>query len=130
REFNKPRMEIAPDALRALIEYDWPGNVREIRNCIERAVLLAEGDLIRLQDISILRPNNAVAISANETPSAQNQKNLSTLALTEREMILDALRKNDWVQKDAAAMLGISKRVIHYKIKKYGITHPRWIKNR
>ena len=55
---------------------------------------------------------------------------MSSLALTEREMILDALRKNDWVQKDAAAMLGISKRVIHYKIQKYGITHPRWIKNR
>jgi transcriptional regulator with GAF, ATPase, and Fis domain len=43
---------------------------------------------------------------------------------------LYALNKNDWVQKDAADTLGISKRVIHYKIRKYGITHPRWIKNR
>lgn len=55
---------------------------------------------------------------------------MSSLALSEREMILDALRKNDWIQKEAASMLGISKRVIHYKIRKYGITHPRWIKNR
>lgn len=55
---------------------------------------------------------------------------LSSLALNEKEIILDALKKNDWVQKDAATMLGISKRVIHYKIRKYGITHPRWIKNR
>ncbi|HQI81385.1 MAG TPA: helix-turn-helix domain-containing protein, partial [Deltaproteobacteria bacterium] len=62
--------------------------------------------------------------------NGDQKRSMSTLALSERDMILDALRKNDWVQKEAASMLGISKRVIHYKIRKYGITHPRWIKNR
>ncbi len=46
-EFKKPDMDIDPYALECLIDYDWPGNVREIRNCIERAVLLTEGNIIR-----------------------------------------------------------------------------------
>ncbi|HWR67414.1 MAG TPA: helix-turn-helix domain-containing protein, partial [Desulfomonilia bacterium] len=112
-------------------DYDWPGNIREIRNCIERAVLLAEGEAVRTQDISILHPNlNHPAVSTERGDNGDNGRSLSSLALSEKEMILDALRKNDWIQKEAATMLGISKRVIHYKIRKYGITHPRWIKNR
>jgi two-component system response regulator HydG len=131
REFNKPQMGIEPQALQAIIDYDWPGNIREIRNCIERAVLLAEGEAVRTQDISILHPNlNHQAVSTERGDNGDNGRSLSSLALSEKEMILDALRKNDWIQKEAATMLGISKRVIHYKIRKYGITHPRWIKNR
>ena len=90
---------------------------------IERAVLLAEGNTIRQHDISI---HNEVKIEMERDDHIR----LSSLAVNEKESILDALRKNDWIQKDAADTLGISKRVIHYKIKKYGITHPRWIKNR
>jgi two-component system response regulator HydG len=131
REFNKPQMGIEPQALQAIIDYDWPGNIREIRNCIERAVLLAEGEAVRTHDISILHPNlNHPAVSTERGDNGDHGKSLSSLALSEKEMILDALRKNDWIQKEAATMLGISKRVIHYKIRKYGITHPRWIKNR
>lgn len=130
REFNKPQMDIDPQALAAVIEYDWPGNVREIRNCIERAVLLAEGENIRQQDISILHPGPNQSAGAQDGGNGDQKRSMSTLALSERDMILEALKKNDWVQKDAASALGISKRVIHYKIRKYGITHPRWIKNR
>ncbi len=115
--------KIAPDALELLKNYAWPGNVREIRNCIERSVLLAEGNIIRHHDISI---HNEVKIEMG----GDDRIHLSSLAVNEKESILEALRKNDWIQKDAADTLGISKRVIHYKIKKYGITHPRWIKNR
>ncbi|MCE5276146.1 MAG: sigma-54 dependent transcriptional regulator [Deltaproteobacteria bacterium] len=126
-EFNKPDMGIDAPALSSLTDYDWPGNVREIRNCIERAVLLAEGDVIRRQDISIHQPGNHLPAAQDSSDTAMS---LSSLAVSEREMILDALKKNDWIQKEAATALGISKRVIHYKIRKYGITHPRWIKNR
>ncbi len=123
REFNKTEMDIDRGALDCMHQYDWPGNVREIRNCIERAVLLAEGDVIREHDISIAHPSSN-DVAPKETVS------LSSLAMSEKEIILEALRKNDWIQKEAANSLGISKRVIHYKIRKYGITHPRWIKNR
>ena len=126
KEFKKSPMDIEPEALDALVRHDWPGNVREIRNCIERAVLLSDGNVIRAHDISI---------GGNHKPEgAESDRelgiHLSSLAVNEKESILDALRKNDWIQKDAADTLGISKRVIHYKIKKYGITHPRWLKNR
>ncbi|HPJ93262.1 MAG TPA: sigma-54 dependent transcriptional regulator [Deltaproteobacteria bacterium] len=123
REFNKTEMDIDRGALDYMHQYDWPGNVREIRNCIERAVLLAEGDVIREHDISIAHP------SSNDV-APKEAVSLSSLAMSEKEIILEALRKNDWIQKEAANSLGISKRVIHYKIRKYGITHPRWIKNR
>jgi len=123
KEFNKPVADIDPAALKMLVEYAWPGNVREIRNCMERAVLLAEGEFIRPDDISV------AAGQKGEEVSDQGQR-LSSLANTEKELILDALKKHDWVQKDAAKALGISKRVMHYKIQKYGITHHRWLKNR
>ncbi len=122
-EFNKPVSDISPVALNIMMRYDWPGNVREIRNCIERAVLLAESDTITPAELSIVNANQV-------DDDIDQESSLSSLELKEKEMILDALEKSDWIQKDAAAMLGISKRVIHYKIKKYGITHPRWIKNR
>jgi two-component system response regulator AtoC len=123
REFNKAEMDIDKGALEYMLSYEWPGNAREVRNCVERAVLLADGNIIREQDISIAHTNTNDAVQ-------QEAAHLSSLAVSEKEIILDALRKNDWIQKEAANALGISKRVIHYKIRKYGITHPRWIKNR
>ncbi|MBN2298058.1 MAG: sigma-54-dependent Fis family transcriptional regulator [Deltaproteobacteria bacterium] len=123
REFNKTDMDIDHEALAYMWDYDWPGNVREIRNCVERAVLLAEGDVVRRHDISITHHSSTDVAPKEDTA-------MSSLAISEKEILLDALRKNDWIQKEAASSLGISKRVIHYKIKKYGITHPRWIKNR
>jgi len=124
QEFNKPAKDIEEKALELLMNYDWPGNVREIRNCIERAVLLSEGDYIRAADISI-NPSSNKFLNSQEQPEA-----MSSLAINEKEMLLEALQKHDWVQKDAAKALGISKRVIHYKIQKFGITHHRWLKNR
>ncbi len=122
-EFNKAEMDIDRAALEYMLEYDWPGNVREIRNCVERAVLLADGNVIRQQDIAITHPCGTDTV-------AEEASRLSSLAVSEKEIILNALKNNDWIQKEAANELGISKRVIHYKIRKYGITHPRWIKNR
>ncbi len=124
-EFNKANMEIDAAAMEILRTYDWPGNVREIRNCMERAVLLADGSSIRARDISVSPPSE---IAPQE--QAYEQPQLSSLAQSEKDQILEALRNNDWIQKNAAEALGISKRVMHYKIEKYGITHPRWIKNR
>jgi two-component system response regulator AtoC len=123
QEFSKPIREIEEKAMELLLSYDWPGNVREIRNCIERAVLLSEGEYIKTVDITI-NPSTRTAEQQAESLS------MSSLAISEKEMILDAFKKYDWVQKDAAKALGISKRVIHYKIQKYGITHHRWLKNR
>jgi DNA-binding NtrC family response regulator len=123
QEFSKPIREIDEKAMELLLHYEWPGNVREIRNCMERAVLLSEGEYIRAGDITI---NPGLRTTEIQTGNLS----MSSLAISEKEMVLDALKKYDWVQKDAAKALGISKRVMHYKIQKYGITHHRWLKNR
>jgi len=112
-------IKLSPGAVRLLLNYPWPGNVRELENVIERAVLMAEGDIIDEKDLSI---------EYDLFPSIIRKG--IRLKEAERELIIQALERSNWIQKEAARLLGISKRAIHYKIKKYGIKHPRWIKNR
>ncbi len=124
----KKRIEgFSPDAVRMLREYAWPGNVRELNNTLERAMLMAEGERIEGGDLSL--PD-----ACDQEPDGSSLIRLPRQGVDfqrmEKEMILEALRMNDWVQKDAARFLGMSRRVIHYKIQKLGITNPKWRKNR
>ncbi len=110
-------------AARLLTEYDWPGNIRELENTLERAVLMSEGDLIDVEDLNI--PNAHAGLSmVSGVPGKKGLKEM------EKQAVLDALEKTGYVQKDAADLLGISRRVMHYKIQQYGIKHPRWKKNK
>ena len=102
--------------------YDWPGNIRQLSNVIERAAILQEGPTIRMDNISI----PAMKKSVNTEHVDQT---LSPTQATEKELILNSLEENLWIQKDAAEKLGLSPRTLNYKIKKYQITHPRWRKN-
>jgi len=103
--------------------YPWPGNIRELSNIIERAVFLEDGSIIRPG--SIMLP--AAAAPAADVPAVQFSRSLDG---QEKSVILRALDTCLWVQKDAAELLGLSPRSLHYKIRKYGITHHRWYKNR
>lgn len=113
--------DLDEEALEKLTSYQWPGNIRELKNVLERALFVSEEDRIQPADIQL----------PDEQPPA------GTVGLTDRklkelekEAVVEALEKTDYVQKDAAKLLGISKRVIHYKIQQFGIKHPRWIKNK
>jgi len=106
---------IEPEALTALEAYRWPGNVRELRNVIERAVMLTSGGWIRLPDLSI-RVDGAV--------SGAGDDNSQSLELVEREHIAAVLRRADWHQGRAAAMLGISAKTLYRKIREYGFGRP------
>ncbi|MCL2791373.1 MAG: sigma-54 dependent transcriptional regulator [Desulfobulbus sp.] len=108
-----------PEVLALLQSYDWPGNIRQLANTIERAIILEEGSLIGLSSIHIPE------LSRTATPLIQVTEPLET---HERELIIKALTENCWVQKDAARCLGISPRALNYKIKKFGITHQTWRK--
>ncbi len=122
----------SPAILRMLTKHNWPGNIRELENTVERAVLMADGDQIEPDDLNLGgvsgdgrtdergRLASVLRLPAEGVP----------LADLEKLAILEALRMNDWVQKDAARFLGISSRVMNYKIQKYEITHPRWSRNR
>ncbi|GAB4283647.1 MAG: sigma 54-interacting transcriptional regulator [Deferrisomatales bacterium] len=133
-DLKRPRIGFSSEALEAICRHSWPGNVRELRNAVERAVLLAEGDAITEADLGLGEP---LRPAAQATPPLQGQAfhfhfppGGVPLKEAERELLLAALRAAGWVQKDAARLLGITKRAIHYKIEQHGITHPSWAKNR
>jgi two-component system NtrC family response regulator len=100
----------------ALLKYDYPGNVRELENIIERAILLCRGRVIDLEDLpATVRPGQR---SADE-PLPKDLPGV--LADIERQAIESALERSGGVQTQAAAALGISERVLRYKMKKYGL---------
>ncbi|HEV8119984.1 MAG TPA: sigma-54 dependent transcriptional regulator [Candidatus Polarisedimenticolia bacterium] len=123
-ELSRGVKSFSPEALKALQEYRWPGNVRELENSIERAVLMCEGDQIRPQDLTLMDREHSIGM----TP--QLALELLNLEQLEKTAILEALKRSNWVQKEAAKLLGVSSRVMNYKVHKFGITHDRWSKNR
>jgi DNA-binding NtrC family response regulator len=115
---------IDPEALKVLMRHQWPGNIRELENVIERAVLLAEGPTVMVSDLQI---------GDHSSPSSSSERGVAVkippqgipLEEIERQAVVEALRMSNWVQKDAAELLGISPRVMNYKIKILSIEIPR-----
>ena len=121
----KKRIDVLePDALKLLMRYHWPGNIRELENTIERAMLLADGTHItaedlRLGDTDALGSQGAGASIIKIPPTGIPLEDIERLAL------IEALKMSNWVQKEAAELLAISPRVMNYKIKVMGIELPR-----
>jgi two-component system response regulator HydG len=123
-ELKKKIDGLDTDAQKLLMRYNWPGNIRELENTIERAMLLAEGRAIGAEDLRL-----------GEAPppgSAREQTSIVRIPPTgvaledvERFALIEALKMSNWVQKDAAELLSISPRVMNYKIKVLNIEFPR-----
>ncbi len=121
----KKRIEgVTPEASKLLQRYNWPGNIRELENTIERAALLCEDRLISADD---LRIGGATTADGAEGPGTVVRIPPQGIALEEieRQAVVEALKMANWVQKDAAELLSISPRVMNYKIKTLGIDFPR-----
>jgi len=119
---------------KALIQnHSWPGNIRELKNLIERAVLISEEDsFITAEDLSMSGKDYFAAGGRDRRRRPEDCLiSFTTLELNliEKEAIMKALQMTNWVQKDAALMLGISPRALNYKINQHDITHPSWKKN-
>ncbi len=116
-QYQKALQGFTREALEFLLTHPFPGNVRELKNLVERAVILAEGDLIRLKDLSPVSPE----------PHSWVQS-LLTLPLTEavelleRKRIEEALARAQGVKTKAAQLLGISERALRYKLEKLGLS--------
>ena len=103
---------------RLFYEYDWPGNVRELENVIERAIVLSPEAIIQVSDLPKDFIDNAHStLHMDGIPVDANL--YDTLALVEKNMIVRALRKANYVQARAAELLGIGKSGLNQKIKKY-----------
>ncbi len=107
----KKKIKLAPEVKKALFNYSWPGNVRELENVIERAVVLSSGEMITMEDL----PEDLVGVVplSLTLPEAVEQ--------LEEKMIRKSLTYSEHVPSKAAEMLGISRQVMHHKMKKYGI---------
>jgi DNA-binding NtrC family response regulator len=101
---------IHPDALNYLSRLHWPGNVRELRNCIERAMAMAQGDVVGLADVQ-----QAVALPADDAEAA------ISLAEAEHRHIARMLRRCGGNMREAARILDISRTTLYKKIRDYGI---------
>jgi two-component system, NtrC family, response regulator HydG len=102
------------DSLRALQRHPWLGNVRELENVVQRAALLSDGPLIAPVDLLLEEPEQDAG-----TFRLSGDLNLERL---EQEAIHEALHRSRGVQVEAARLLGITRRVLHYKLRKFGIT--------
>jgi two-component system response regulator HydG len=123
-ELKKKIDGLDPDAQKLLMRYNWPGNIRELENAIERAMLLAEGRAISADDLR-LGDTQTVGTGRDQAPLVKIPPTGIALEEFERHALVEALKMSNWVQKDAAELLAISPRVMNYKIKTLGIEFPR-----
>ena len=123
-ELKKKIDGLEPAAARLLERYTWPGNIRELENTIERAVLLTDGPYLQVDDLRL----GELSVGGNPrdaVPAVTIPPTGISLGEIERQALVEALRMSNWVQKDAAELLCISPRVMNYKIKTLGIELPR-----
>jgi DNA-binding NtrC family response regulator len=123
KEFNnktgKTVTSFSREAMDMLLSHTWPGNVRELKNIIQSAVVLSKGPIITPDEILPSGMfDRTLAVSAFE-------EGLNPIEAHEKSMLIQALKKSNWVQKDAAEILSISRRVMHYKIRKYNIHNEK-----
>jgi DNA-binding NtrC family response regulator len=129
-ELNHRIKSVEPEAVRMLAGYHWPGNIRELENTIERAVVLADGEKITKDDMKLIfahRPYTRKDEGNGQLILPEEGVDLDEL---EKNFVVQALERSDYVQKEAAKLLNVSSRVLNYKIKQFGITHPKWSQNR
>jgi transcriptional regulator with PAS, ATPase and Fis domain len=119
REFRKPGVTVSTAALEKLAGYRWPGNIRELRNVIERAMLLSEGTVIRPEDLLLGR----FVPGGTEAPRSPVQLPEEGIVLedVERELVRQALERTHGNQTRAAELLGITRDQIRYRMEKFGM---------
>jgi DNA-binding NtrC family response regulator len=110
RRYGSALRELDPDAIRTLQHYAWPGNIRELRNVIERAALLARGEVVSTADLRLM--------PVNTSPPALEDMNLED---AERILIRAALKRHTGSVVEAAAALGLSRSALYRRMEKLGI---------
>ena len=121
--FLSPNWHIAPDALRALEAYSWPGNIRQLINVIERAKILAEDQFITTDELPATVLNPARTTGAHVLPAAipPTIADDGTLAAIEKARVVEVMQTQKGNKSRAAQMLGVSRRSLYRLLEKYGL---------
>ena len=122
KALHKFDMHVSEDLRNTLQIYDWPGNIRELRSTIERAMILSEGEELNKKYIQIENSDEKIKVENTET-KMNLEVNLEDASLdkVEQEIIKKFLDLNDWNQTKTAKMLGINRQNLRYRMKKMGL---------
>ena len=123
RRLNRPAMEVPPETLSAILKHHWPGNVRELENALERAAILAEGDVLtpNLLALENARPTDASPASEEDLTPAANEN--QSLAEYFKHFVLT--HQNQLTETELAKRLGISRKALWERRNRLGIPRPR-----
>ncbi|HSQ24768.1 MAG TPA: sigma-54 dependent transcriptional regulator, partial [Pyrinomonadaceae bacterium] len=130
RQLTANPINVTPDALDSMRSYSWPGNVRQLRNCLERAVLLSNDGRITLSELppEVARTNGSMPFVSTQTSggptmnvSADNASNTGSLRDVEKQQIIAALERTGWHRGKAAEALGISPSTLYRRLRDYNL---------
>ena len=113
-EHGRPKRVVTPEAMERLSAYGWPGNIRELKNLIERLLIMTDGETIGPTEVEEVLPPDSDEGPPSEIKQARDR--------AERDTILGTLRQCDWNVSEAARRLGMDRGYLHRKIKRYGLT--------
>jgi DNA-binding NtrC family response regulator len=113
-EFKKKIRGVTPPAMEQIVRHPWPGNIRELRNAIERAMLLSDGPMLDTTDFSVGGTAGVRLGESVELPAAGLD-----LEQLERSLVVQALERTGWNQTKAAALLGLNRDQIRYRVEKF-----------
>jgi transcriptional regulator with PAS, ATPase and Fis domain len=117
---GRPAAGISREARDHLLAYAWPGNVRELRNAIERAVILADGGVIRSEHLPMTTPR-VIAAKGDDTPGGPLPAGGVNLEAIERSLVVRALAQARHNKTRAARLLGLTRAQLYSRIEKYGL---------
>jgi len=123
-ELNLNIKGFSDETMKVLSEYQWPGNIRELKNVVKRAVLLAKGDTVKIEDLPFeISYNNEEKNSVKDINKHQGKRNIlqSVLGNTEKEMIIKAIEDAGYNKSKAARILNIDRKTLYNKIRQYRI---------
>jgi len=128
KQQNKGVMKISPEAMKCLVDYDWPGNVRQLENTIERVIITTEGDTIGADDLPLsIRGRrlpgrvSAVPTSSSELKKLKKQLRDDAIRKVERSFLIEALKRNDWNVSKAAEDVGMQRTNFHALMRKHDV---------